>query len=71
MGEEDDFVANLTRVDFEAIIKPVFKKMLKPLDKVLKISGFSKEEIDEIVMVGGTSRIPIIRQKISDYFDGK
>ena len=44
---------------------------MEPLDKVLQIAQLKKEQIDDIVMVGGSTRIPYVRQKVSEYFDYK
>jgi len=49
----------------------LFKKTIQPVEDVLKQSGLSKKEIDEIVLVGGSTRIPKIQQLIKDFFDGK
>ena len=44
---------------------------MEPLDKVLQIAQLRKEQIDDIVMVGGSTRIPYVRQKVSEYFGYK
>jgi heat shock protein 5 len=44
---------------------------LKPVEKVLEDADLKKSDIDEIVLVGGSTRIPKIRQMIKEYFDGK
>ena len=44
---------------------------MKPLQQVLKDSGIAKEKIDEIVLVGGSTRIPKIQQFVRDFFNGK
>ena len=49
----------------------LFRKTLKPVEKVLRDSGISKSEIHEIVLVGGSTRIPKIQSLLSDFFGGK
>jgi heat shock protein 5 len=67
----EDFSETLTRARFEDLNNDLFKKTLKPVSQVLKDSGLKKNEIDEIVLVGGSTRIPKIQQLIKDYFNGK
>jgi len=66
-----DFSETLTRARFEELNHDLFKKTLGPVDRVLEDAGLSKEEVDEIVLVGGSTRIPKIQQLISEYFGGK
>lgn len=66
-----DFSETLTRAKFEELCNDLFKKTLKPVEQALKDAGKSKSEIDEIVLVGGSTRIPKIQQLIKDYFNGK
>lgn len=49
----------------------LFKKTLKPVSKVMSDSGLKKSEVDEIVLVGGSTRIPKVQQLLTDYFNGK
>ena len=67
----EDFSETLTRAKFEELCGDLFQKTLKPVGKVLKDSGKKKSEIDEIVLVGGSTRIPKVQQLIKDYFNGK
>ncbi|XP_018603836.1 heat shock 70 kDa protein 13 [Scleropages formosus] len=62
------FEALLTRELFEELNHDLFQKILVPVETVLAEGGLSREEVDEIVLVGGSTRIPRIRQIISDYF---
>ena len=55
-----DFEETLTRAKFEDLCDDLFKGTLKPVDTVLEDSGLKKSEIDEIVLVGGSTRIPKI-----------
>lgn len=66
-----DFKETLTRARFEELCNDLFKKTIKPVEEVLAQSGLSKKEIDEVVLVGGSTRIPKIQQMIKDFFDGK
>ena len=66
-----DFYSNMSRARFEEINSDLFRSTLKPVENVLRDSKRSKSEIDDIVLVGGTTRIPKIQQLLSDYFNGK
>ncbi|WP_456471214.1 molecular chaperone DnaK [Caminibacter sp.] len=64
-------VKKLTRAKFEAMIDDLLQETLTHIDNALKDAGLNKEDIDEIVMVGGSTRIPKVQQLVSDYFNGK
>jgi len=66
-----DFNTSITRARFEDLCADLFRKALDPVEKVLRDSGLSKREIHEIVLVGGSTRIPKIQKMLSDYFNGK
>ncbi|AMD22760.1 HHL010Cp [Eremothecium sinecaudum] len=66
-----DFSETLTRAKFEELNLDLFKRTLKPVEKVLQDSGLAKTEIDDIVLVGGSTRIPKVQQLLEDFFDGK
>merc|ERR1711879_717450 len=66
-----DFSETLTRAKFENLNMALFKKTMGPVEKTLKDSGLSKREIDEIVLVGGSTRIPKVQQLLKDFFNGK
>ncbi|KAG9397388.1 Heat shock protein 70 family [Carpediemonas membranifera] len=66
-----DFSETLTRAKFEDLNADLFKKTLEPVKQVLKDSGLRKSEIDEVVLVGGSTRIPKVQQMLSDFFNGK
>lgn len=66
-----DFMTSITRAKFEQLCDSLFQKCLPPIDTVLRDAKMSKDKIDEVVMVGGSSRIPRVRQLVSDYFNGK
>lgn len=66
-----DFYTSITRARFEDLNKDLFQKCMDPVEKVLKDSGISKSQVDEIVLVGGSTRIPRIQKLLSDFFNGK
>jgi len=66
-----DFEENLTRAKFEELCNDLFKNTLKPVETVLEDSGLKKSEVDEIVLVGGSTRIPKVQKLIKDFFNGK
>ena len=66
-----DFYSSLTRARFEELCGDLFRNTILPVEKVMKDAKLSKNQIDEIVLVGGSTRIPKIQQLISDFFNGK
>ena len=66
-----DFCINLSRAKFEELCIDLFKSGVDPVDKVLRDAKISKGDVDEIVLVGGSTRIPKVQQLLSDYFNGK
>jgi heat shock protein 5 len=66
-----DFSETLTRARFEELNLDLFKKTLGPVQKVLEDADMSKSEVDEIVLVGGSTRIPKVQTLLKEYFDGK
>jgi L1 cell adhesion molecule like protein len=66
-----DFNANITRARFEEINSTHFNNTIEPVKKVLKDAKFAKKEVDEIVLVGGSTRIPKIQSLLQEFFDGK
>jgi heat shock protein 1/8 len=66
-----DFNFTLTRAKFEDLCADFFKATMVPMEKVLKDAKISKSQVDDIVLVGGTTRIPKIQSILSDFFGGK
>jgi len=66
-----DFSETLTRARFEELNLDLFKKTLSPVQKVLEDSDLGKTEVDEIVLVGGSTRIPKVQALLKEFFDGK
>ncbi|KAJ3486400.1 hypothetical protein NLI96_g4262 [Meripilus lineatus] len=64
----NDFSETLTRAKFEELNMDLFRKTMKPVEQVLKDANVKKNEIDEIVLVGGSTRIPKVQQLLKDYF---
>jgi endoplasmic reticulum chaperone BiP len=69
--EDLDFSETLTRAKFEDLCMDLFKKSIKPLEDALKEAKLTIKEIDEIVLVGGSTRIPKVQQLVKEYFNGK
>ena len=66
-----DFSEPLTRARFEELNNDLFRKTMGPVKKAMEDAGLQKSQIDEIVLVGGSTRIPKVQQLLKDYFDGK
>ena len=66
-----DYNTNLSRAKFESLADKVFQRTLKPLEQLLKDAKMGKSDIDEIVLVGGTTRIPKVQELLSGYFNDK
>lgn len=67
----EDFNSNITRARFEDLNAKAFSGTIDPVQQVLKDAALGKEKVDEIVLVGGSTRIPKIQKLLSDFFDGK
>merc|ERR1711965_704557 len=67
----NDFSETLTRARFEELNLDLFKKTLGPVGKVMEDGDLAKTEIDELVLVGGSTRIPKVQSLLKDYFGGK
>lgn len=66
-----DFTSGITRARFDELNNSFYQKCIKFIDKVMLDAHMSKGDIDDIVLVGGTTRIPKLQNMISDYFNGK
>jgi len=71
LAEGVDLSEPLTRARFEELNNDLFKKTLSPVKKAMEDASFKKKEIQELVLVGGSTRIPKVQQLLKDYFDGK
>jgi L1 cell adhesion molecule like protein len=66
-----DFTTTITRAKFEDLCIDYFKSTLEPVDKVLRDAKISKNDVHEVVLVGGSTRIPKVQHLLSDFFHGK
>ena len=66
-----DFYTSITRARFEELCADLFRNTIDPVEKVLTDSKVSKGEVHEIVLVGGSTRIPKVQKLVSDFFNGK
>lgn len=71
LHEGVDFSTVLTRARFEDLCADLFRNCLVPVEKVLKDASVSKSDVHEVVLVGGSTRIPKVQQLVSDFFNGK
>ncbi|KAL3123802.1 hypothetical protein niasHT_010015 [Heterodera trifolii] len=67
----EDFSETLTRAKFEELNMDLFRGTLKPVQKVLEDADLKKEDIHEVVLVGGSTRIPKVQQLLKEFFNGK
>ena len=66
--EGNDLDETLTRAKFEELNMDLFRKTMKPVEQVLKDAGVKKDEIDDVVLVGGSTRIPKVQAMLKEYF---
>lgn len=66
-----DFNSQITRARFEELNMDYFRKTMAPVEKVLRDAKLSKSEVDEVVLVGGSSRIPKVQKLLQEFFNGK
>lgn len=66
-----DFYTSITRARFEELCQDLFRSTMAPVEKVLKDAKVSKSDVNEIVLVGGSTRIPKVQKLVSDFFSGK
>ena len=71
LHDGQDFSETLTRARFEELNSDLFRRTLKPVEKVLKDADMSKNSVHEVVLVGGSTRIPKVQQMVSSFFNGK
>jgi len=57
---------NITRAKFESLIEEIVTRSLKPIDNCLRDSNLTKDKIDEIVLVGGSTRIPLVQKRLTE-----
>jgi len=71
LAEGVDFNSSITRARFEDLCGDYFRNTLQPVEKVLRDAKMGKGDIDEVVLVGGSTRIPKVQQLIQQFFNGK
>jgi len=71
LANGEDFSLTLSRAKFEELNLDLFKKTLTPVTQVLKDSGMSKTSVDQVILVGGSTRIPKVQTLLSEFFGGK
>jgi len=71
LHEGADFYTNITRAKFEELCIDLFRGCLEPVEKVLRDSKLSKSQVHEVVLVGGSTRIPKVQSLLQDFFNGK
>ena len=69
--EGEDLFTNITRARFEELCGDLFQNTLAPVEKVIRDSKIDKRSVDEIVLVGGSTRIPKVQKLLQDFFNGK
>ncbi|CAJ1945806.1 unnamed protein product [Cylindrotheca closterium] len=71
LAQGEDFSGTISRAKFEELNLDLFKKTMAPVTQVLKDAQMSKADVDQVILVGGSTRIPKIQQLLSDFFGGK
>ena len=66
-----DFYTSITRARFEELCMDLFRKCMDPVEKTLRDAKMDKSSVHEVVLVGGSTRIPKVQQLLSDFFNGK
>ncbi len=69
--EGRDMSFSISRARFESLCEDLFRKCMEPVEQVLRDAGVSKSEVDDVVLVGGSTRIPRVQELLSSYFNGK
>uniref|UniRef100_A0A915K3Q7 Endoplasmic reticulum chaperone BIP n=1 Tax=Romanomermis culicivorax TaxID=13658 RepID=A0A915K3Q7_ROMCU len=69
--EGEDFHETLSRAKFEELNMDLFRSTMKPVKKVMEDADMKKDQLNEVVLVGGSTRIPKVQQLLKEYFDGK
>ena len=70
-GVPSNLHVTLTRAKFEELIAPLVERSIEPCKKVLKDSGLQASQINEVILVGGSTRVPLVKQKVEQFFGKK
>jgi len=68
-GQGNEWAGQLSRNEFDALIEPLVSRTLKPCRQVLRDADVSREEVRAVVMVGGSTRVPRVRERVSEFFE--
>ena len=71
LAESTDFSTKILRTDLENVCKDLFEKLIPPIKEALNDANLKKEDINEIILAGGSSRIPKIQKMLSEFFNNK
>merc|ERR1711977_565280 len=71
LADGEDYNCDITRAKFEELCMDLFRQCMPPVESVLKDAEIAKGQVHEIVLVGGSTRIPKIQQMLTDFFNGK
>jgi len=71
LAEGEDYNTQISRAKFEELCMDLFRKCMPPVENVLKDANVGKGQVHEVVLVGGSTRIPKVQQMLSDFFNGK
>ena len=71
LAEGKDFNIKITRPQFEDLCKDLFKRCIKPIELALEDAQIQKDKIDDIILIGGSTRIPKIQEIVKEFFNGK
>merc|ERR1712183_1107613 len=71
LADGEDFSTSISRAKFEELCLPLFRKCMPPVEQVLKDADIGKGQIHEIVLVGGSTRVPKIQSMLTEFFNGK
>jgi len=71
LAEGEDFAITVSRAKFEELCMPNFRKCMPPVEQALQDADISKNQVHEVVLVGGSTRIPKIQAMLSEFFNGK
>merc|ERR1712038_2017830 len=71
LAEGEDFQIQISRAKFEELCLPFFRKCMPPVEQVLKDADIGKGQIHEVVLVGGSTRVPKIQSMLTEFFNGK
>ena len=71
LAEGEDFTTTITRANFEHICQDMFNKCIPPMEEALKDAQMKKDDIDDVILIGGSSRIPKIQEIVKEFFNRK